>query len=401
MVTKGLVREAVEMVKKKVLTALVVGFCICGGPTLSLENLDFGDAVAEARNKPKIEVMDRELKKNKGYESSDVYRRSHELIYGDDKPARDGRVRIAVVINGDENMVVEDRIKNQVYSHLRKKFPIDYFAVMKGTDINSRLLQYAEDMYYDQREYATTKEREYNHSNSTRGISAKISGVKNIFDSVTDSSHKVTSTDNITGTREGNVYNTYNNDSDLDGDIDNRWYGGGSRSDDYTGTVDRNASGTGHVDTDTDHKGWGASIGFGASTSNSSGDETRVIKSSKVDIDGMAVGNRPRGLADMRRLDYVRAGRECNYDYVFVLTLSNGKGKVYGHDFVLFNTNTVTKNVWLRVRLIDVSSGNYLYRNDIATSGKTHNGHINGRVLERSVANAMKEAMDDIKVSER
>ncbi len=389
------------MVKKKVLTALVVGFCICGGPTLSLENLDFGDAVAEARNKPKIEVMDRELKKNKGYESSDVYRRSHELIYGDDKPARDGRVRIAVVINGDENMVVEDRIKNQVYSHLRKKFPIDYFAVMKGTDINSRLLQYAEDMYYDQREYATTKEREYNHSNSTRGISAKISGVKNIFDSVTDSSHKVTSTDNITGTREGNVYNTYNNDSDLDGDIDNRWYGGGSRSDDYTGTVDRNASGTGHVDTDTDHKGWGASIGFGASTSNSSGDETRVIKSSKVDIDGMAVGNRPRGLADMRRLDYVRAGRECNYDYVFVLTLSNGKGKVYGHDFVLFNTNTVTKNVWLRVRLIDVSSGNYLYRNDIATSGKTHNGHINGRVLERSVANAMKEAMDDIKVSER
>ena len=389
------------MVKKKVLTALVVGACICGGPTLSLENLDFGDAVAEARNKPKIEVMDRELKKNKGYESSDVYRRSHELIYGDDKPARDGRVRIAVVINGDENMVVEDRIKNQVYSHLRKKFPIDYFAVMKGTDINSRLLQYAEDMYYDQREYATTKEREYNHSNSTRGISAKISGVKNIFDSVTDSSHKVTSTDNITGTREGNVYNTYNNDSDLDGDIDNRWYGGGSRSDDYTGTVDRNASGTGHVDTDTDHKGWGASIGFGASTSNSSGDETRVIKSSKVDIDGMAVGNRPRGLADMRRLDYVRAGRECNYDYVFVLTLSNGKGKVYGHDFVLFNTNTVTKNVWLRVRLIDVSSGNYLYRNDIATSGKTHNGHINGRVLERSVANAMKEAMDDIKVSER
>ena len=68
---------------------------------------------------------------------------------------------------------------------------------------------------------------------------------------------------------------------------------------------------------------------------------------------------------------------------------------------MLFNTNTVTKNVWLRVRLIDVKSGNYLYRNDIATNGKTHNGHINGRVLERSVANAMQEAMDDIKVSER
>ena len=68
---------------------------------------------------------------------------------------------------------------------------------------------------------------------------------------------------------------------------------------------------------------------------------------------------------------------------------------------MLFTTNTVTKNVWLRVRLIDVKSGNYLYRNDIAISGKTHNGHINGRVLERSVANAMQEAIDDIKVSER
>ena len=31
LVTKGLVREAVEMVKKKVLTALVVGACIWGG----------------------------------------------------------------------------------------------------------------------------------------------------------------------------------------------------------------------------------------------------------------------------------------------------------------------------------------------------------------------------------
>ena len=389
------------MVKNKVLTALVVGACIFGGQSLGLLPIDKDCAVAEAKSQPRIEVMDRELKKNKGYEASDVYRRAHEMIYNDEKPGRDGRTRIAVVINGDENMIVEDRIKNQVYSHLRKKFPIDYFAVMKGTDINSRLLQYAEDMYYDQREYATTKEREYNHSNSTRGISAKISGVKNIFDSVTDSAHNVTSSDNIKGTRNGNMYNTYENDSDLDGDIDNRWYGGERRSDDYTGTVDRNASGTGHVDTDTDHKGWGASIGFGASTSSSSGDETRVIKSSKVDIDGMAVGNRPRGLADMRRMDYVRAGRECNYDYVFVLTLSNGKGKIYGHDFIVANTNTVTKNVWLRVRLVDVKSGDYIYRNDIAARGETHNGHINGRVLERSVANAMKEAMDDIKVSER
>ena len=81
--------------------------------------------------------------------------------------------------------------------------------------------------------------------------------------------------------------------------------------------------------------------------------------------------------------------------------ISNGNLYLRGRTDSKFNTNTVTKNVWLRVRLIDVNSGNYLYRNDIATSGKTHNGHINGRVLERSVADAMQEAMDDIKVSER
>ena len=334
------------MVKKKVLTALVVGACLFGGQSFGLFPMDKDCAVAEAKSQPRIEVMDRELKKNKGYEASDIYRRSHEMIYNDEKPGRDGRTRIAVVINGDENMIVEDRIKNQVYSHLRKKFPIDYFAVMKGTDINSRLLQYAEDLYYDQREYATTRDTNFDASNTSTGVSVSVNGTK----STTDAGAS----------------------------------GGGS-----------SASGNGSS------KAWGGSLGVSIGGSSTHGEESRVTKSSRVDIDGMPVGNVPRGLADMRRMDYVRAGRECNYDYVFVLTLSNGKGKIYGHDFLVMNTNTVTKNVWLRVRLVDVKSGDYIYRNDIAARGETHNGHINGRVLERSVANAMKEAMDDIRVSER
>lgn len=362
-----------------------------GGQTLNLSQTDWGFAVVEARSQPKIEVMERELKKHKDYESSDVYRRSHELIYGDDKPARDGRVRIAVVINGDENMVVEDRVKNQVYSRLRQKFPIDYFAVIKGTDINSRLLQYAEDLYYDQREYATTRETEYNYSTATKGISASIGGGKRTYKPPTDQSKTVYIGSEVSGSVTGSQSNADSSDDD----------NGITSNDSFNNTVDSTTTGIINNITNTDNKGWGARIRIGGSKNNVSGDETRVTKSSRVDVDGMAIPNRPRGLADMRRMDYVRAGRECNYDYVFVLTLSNGKGKVYGHDYVLFNTNTVTKNVWLRVRLIDVNSGNYLYRNDIATSGKTHNGHINGRVLERSVANAMQEAMDDIKVSER
>lgn len=106
------------MVKKKLVVSLVVGSCFCGGLGGSILPVDTDSAVVEARSQPKIEVAERELKKRKNYESSDIYRRSHDIIWKDDKPARDGRVRIAVVVNGDENMVVEDRIKNQVYSHL-------------------------------------------------------------------------------------------------------------------------------------------------------------------------------------------------------------------------------------------------------------------------------------------
>lgn len=261
---------------------------------------------------------------------------------------------MAVVINGDENMVVEDRIKNQVYSQLRKKFPYDYFAVYKGTDINSLLLQYAEEIYYDEREYATTRDTTFEGTQSSTGISITTDAHKDIYD-----------------------------------------VGASAGASDDTSGVKASSSGS------ADGHWWGGSVGVNFGKTSIRGDESRVTKSSKVDVDGMPVGNRPRGLADMRRADYVRAGRECGYDYVFVLTLSSGKGRVYGHSYVVASGNTVTSNTWLRVRLIDVDSGNYLYRNDIAAMGKTHNGHINGRVLERSVAKAMQEAMDDISVSER
>ncbi|MDY3297747.1 hypothetical protein, partial [Selenomonas sp.] len=62
--------------------------------------------------------------------------------------------------------------------------------------------------------------------------------------------------------------------------------------------------------------------------------------------------------------------------------------------------HTTHSNIWLRLRFVDVASGDYLYRNDIATTGKTHNGYINGRVYEESIANGMKEAMNDIDISE-
>ena len=295
-----------------------------------------------------VRVADRELKKRKDYEPGDIYERAHRIIYGGKKPY-DDRTRIAVVINGDENIVVEDRVKNQIYSQLRKKFPRDNFAVMKGTDINTKLLQYAEDIYYDQREVAVTSETNYNSKLKRSGIDFSTSA--NFYDS-----------DAKAGASAGD--------------------GGSSVS----------ASGTGSNSTDSVT----VSGGFGFGEQSYSLDRNKVTKPSRVDVDGMPVGMQPRGLSDMRRDDYVRAGRDCDYDYVFVMTFSNGKGRVNGHDFWYFQTNTVHKNVWMRVRFVDVSTGDYLYRNDIVTEGKTHNGFINGRVIERSVQKAVQEALDDL-----
>lgn len=323
--------------------------CIWGGQT-SINVPWLSTGIGEAAGQPHIDVAQRELKRYKGHKNSNLYNRAHEIIYKGDKPSYDGRTKIAVVITGDENIVVEDRIKNQIYSQLRKKFPYDYFAVYKGTDINSMLLQYAEDIYYDEREYATTRDTEFDVTRSNTGVNISA----NVSKSISDANARANADSASAGASGG---------SDL------------------------------HI--------FGGSVSAGFGKSGMQGEESRVTKSSKVDIDGMPVGNRPRGLADMRREDYVRAGQECGYDYVFVLSMSNGKGRTYSHDLLLTSTNTVTKNVWLRVRLVDVNSGNYLYRNDIPAMGKTHNGHINGRVLERSVAKAMQEAMDDISVSER
>lgn len=269
-----------------------------------------------------VRVADRELKRNKSDDSSGVYERAHSIIWNrrGGNQAVDDRVRIAVVINGDENIVVEDRIKNQIYSQLRKKFPIENFAVMKGTDVNTRLLEEAEDRYYDNRGTFTVSREATKrlHGTPSGPVSAVLGGVG----------------DFLIGRR----------------------------------------------------KAQDAGIG------------SPVTKTDKLDIDGMAVGLQPRGLADMRKSDYVAVGRELGYDYVFVVTMSNGMSENDKHNFVVFNSTSNHKNVWLRVRFVDVANNAYLYRNDIPAQGETHNGTINGRILERSIEKAMKEAMDDIAV---
>ena len=258
--------------------------------------------------RPSAHLASRELKKDKNYENSSIYSRARELIWGSDKNADlYSRPRMAVLINGDEDLVADDRVKDQIYSQLRQKFPRAFFALIKGTDINTKLLQYAEEIYYDQREAAVS----------------------------------------------GSVYN-------------------GDRTQSF--------------------------LGFGAARHEVT--ESVGGRQAKVDVDGMPVGNRPRGLSDMRREDYVRAGRECGYDYVFVATLNAGHSKTDVHHYLIAGSKSKRQNVWLRIRLIDVNNGNYLYRNDIVATGLAHNGYMKGRPLARSVANAMQEAMNDIDIDD-
>lgn len=273
----------------------------------SESNLSASLSTAEAASQPGVEVAQRELKKDKDYRASDVYARAHHIIYGSKGPVGPGgRTRIAVIVNGDESLVSEDRIKNDIYAQLRKKFPRDSFALMKGTDVNTRLLQMAEDRYAGQHGTATVTEN-----------GARVSGT---------------------------VANT-------------------------SGTISKDA----------------------------------VRKEDALDADGVPVKIQPRGTADLIRKDLAAAGSAFDYQYVLMVTLTEGHSEFYRHmvwPLPTVTSSTTKPNVWLRVRFVDCASGNYLYRNDIAAKGKSHNGYPNGRAFEVSVHKAMQEALNDIAITE-
>ncbi|MBR3457142.1 MAG: hypothetical protein IKH16_03170 [Selenomonadaceae bacterium] len=279
------------------------------------------DGIRTAEASATIRVANRELKRNKRPPTqTDIYERAHRIIWSGGK-SYDDRVRIAVVINGDENIIVEDRVKNQVYSQLRNKFPRENFAVMKGTDVNTKLLQYAEDQYFDERGRVTVTASSEGHSlhrTNTGVVSSVIGGVADFLV-------------------------------------------GSQRAGDHKSTV-------------------------------------TYSKSERLDVDGVPVGMRPRGISDLRREDFVRAGRDLGYDYVFILTLTNGEADNYKHNYIVLNSITNHKNIWMRVRFVDVDNNSYIYRNDLVAQGKTHNGGFNGKIFERAVANAVQEAMDDIAI---
>lgn len=307
--------------KLNIRKAFLLAVSLCA--LLGLGIINVFDQTAEAR--AQVRVADREMKKSRDYQSSPVYDRAHRIIYGQNPPqGPDGRIRIAIVINGDENIIVKNRVKDEIYAQLRKKFPREEFAVMKGTDITTKLLQYAEDQFYDERGTASVTSSADGSTGTARPDSGVVSSVL----------HGVT---------------------------------------DFL---------------------------YGATGTSRPGHDTQMTKNERLDVDGVPVRMQPRGMADLRRGDYVRAGRECDYDYVFVATLTNGAAVDTKHNFILFNSVTNHKNIWLRLRFVDMESGDYLYRNDIAVQGEAHNGsRDSGRILQRAVREAMKEALDDISVT--
>jgi len=334
------------MVKKKVLTALVVGACIWGGQ-ISGDSSSIISLGTQAEAKASLSTADREMKKEKDYEPSDIYNKAHHIIYPHGRVAKDQRTRIAVVINGDEQVVVEDRVKNRIYSKLRQKFSIEDFALMKGTDIKTWLLQTEEDRFYDSRPSSTisTNRQPYRSSNgfSVGSLTGTIAGIK------------------------------------------------------YARNTDRSVAEGALVGAVADNLINQAM--HGAKQENS----TTTTMQSKTDVDHMPVGIQPRGFSDLRREDFVQAGRKYGYDYVFVVTMNVGLLKHEKHGYILFDSTTNKGNIWVRVRLVDVNSGDYAYRNDIVTAGVTHGtrfsgGGVNGRLMEKAVDQAMTEAMNDIAI---
>ena len=334
------------MLKKVRLTiALGIGMCILGGGHfLNSLSLSYGwGNVSEA--KASLAAADREMKKDKNYEPTDIYNRAHRIIYPDGRVPRDNRTRIAIVINGDEQIVVEDRVKNCIYSQLREKFSMEEFALMKGTDVKTWLLQAEEDRFYDSRPSASisTNRAPYRSANgfSIASVAGTIAGAT------------------IADQHGANV-------------------AGGA----LAGAIVDNLLGSGSAPQEN---------------------HTSTSITSKTDVDHMPVGIQPRGFADLRREDFVEAGRKYGYDYLFVVTMNVGMIKHEKHGFILFDSTTNKGNIWVRVRLVDVAKGEYAYRNDIVTPGETHGtrfsgGGSNGRLMEKAVRQAITEAMNDIEV---
>ena len=313
--------------------------------------VELSTSVVEA--KATLSTADREMKRYKDHKRTDIYNRAHHIIYPDGRVPRDQRTRIAVVINGDEQIVVEDRVKNQIYSQLRHKFPIEEFALMKGTDVKTYLLQLEEDGFYDSRPDATisTNRQPYRSANgfSISSVAGTVAGT-------------------IAGANIGS-HSSFGK-------------GAGALAGALVGSM---------VD---------EALAPGAVQENS----TSTTVTAKTDVDHMPVGIQPRGFADLRREDFVNAGRELGYDYLFVVTMNVGMLKHEKHGYVFFDSTTNKGNIWVRVRLVDVASGNYAYRNDIVTAGETHGarfsgGGVNGRLMEKAVCQAMREAMDDIEIT--
>ena len=253
-----------------------------------------------------IRPAEREMKKDKDHEVSDLYERAHRIIYGSKAPmGPDGRVRIAVVLTGDEWTMVEDRVKNQIYKQLRDKFPRENFALMKGTDVMTYLLQREEDVYAQERNTAV--------GNVPKDLSSDVDGIK-----IRESDYNAPNSINVPQT----IANRFN-------------------------------------------KG-----------------------------DGI------RDLADLRLDDYVWAGRQGKYDYVFAFKLALGGSREEFHRFYFFNSITRKQNLHLLVRLVDTKAGSYAYRNNLVVAGESHNSGFNGRIFEKSIKVAMQEALNDIAFDE-
>lgn len=114
----------------------------------------------------------------------------------------------------------------------------------------------------------------------------------------------------------------------------------------------------------------------------------------------MAEDHNVTNLDQLKRDDFINAGKKYGYDYVMVLPFYDEGGWYTTTGW----TNIVTQNVTLRARIVDVNKQEYIYRIDVTKKGEAGNafGSPNLQRAQKEAAGlCLKEVLKDLEIGEK
>lgn len=128
-------------------------------------------------------------------------------------------------------------------------------------------------------------------------------------------------------------------------------------------------------------------------------EEFALIKATDVATLLLQKGDKQRKmLPEMAEGDYVVASRECNYDYLLVISFIHDET---WNGNLMQSTDGGEETVWMKIRLISPSTGGYVYRNDFSVTGNYTKNHVRCHVKPEVVASMTQEVLDDLSIDYR